>query len=743
MAGVEIRGGGVSKSWVEEYVAAQVVIDYTAITDPAVNAAVTTAIVDNNGGVIITTTATGNAQTIQNPTAITTNKEFIVANNDTSTHSVTVNGVVIGVGEAQKFFWDGSSWLTLEAVSASQISFTPTGDIVATDVQTAITELDSEKMQGIAPAAITSFTGTISAATRTVTFSSAVDWALAKVGSTLIADGDTRIVVAIGASPTVTVDANTTWAGATVITSLQEPIAQMKQADGTVVGYINALGGQGWIGGLNDLQKGLMLDQDGDSGIIFSSDDAMSIIFNNIERVKMDAFNLNFSSAGNLLRNTAASATTPNIGPSNDANTGIGTAAPDQLSQIAGGVEAIRSIEANSVIYNVLNAVQQEAVTDATSNGTTTISKAGENFNTTCIAGDTVLIWGGTTTADYGVYSIVTVTSDTALVLNTALSGSVADMDFYVFRGGTITTGSTIHQGPNIIKAVDESGLGNRLTIGLDETARTMVICDAGDVDTDFGFTPANDARIILMRAEGDRPAIIANENGAIVLNTEYALRMNSNDGIQLNIQDNQTNTDAITFQTGVGIGLTDTDGEQSMVYIEPKINQSGTAAYNGLKIDVTETALGDGSTGDGNNLLNLQVASDTKAKISNEGAISAKIATITQPATDTLTELECSGTQISNYGQSAENTQTLPTAAAGLNGVVVIGTAGTGAFHLKAGATDKIYLDGIAMADAEKVSLATPSIGDFFSFTAFQTGAAAYDWIIRTGEGVIANGGA
>jgi len=40
----------------------------------------------------------------------------------------------------------------------------------------------------------------------------------------------------------------------------------------------------------------------------------------------------------------------------------------------------------------------------------------------------------------------------------------------------------------------------------------------------------------------------------------------------------------------------------------------------------------------------------------------------IVQPAIDTLTEEEVSGTLINNLGQDAENTQTLPTATKGLN---------------------------------------------------------------------------
>ncbi|MFA6927296.1 MAG: hypothetical protein WCQ69_09885, partial [Bacteroidales bacterium] len=74
-------------------------------------------------------------------------------------------------------------------------------------------------------------------------------------------------------------------------------------------------------------------------------------------------------------------------------------------------------------------------------------------------------------------------------------------------------------------------------------------------------------------------------------------------------------------------------------------------------------------------------------------GSVSAGLKVVTKAATDTLTAAECRGCVISNYGQAAENTQTLPAAAEGLHGLVVIGTAGAGAFHLKAGAGDKIYL--------------------------------------------------
>lgn len=123
-------------------------------------------------------------------------------------------------------------------------------------------------------------------------------------------------------------------------------------------------------------------------------------------------------------------------------------------------------------------------------------------------------------------------------------------------------------------------------------------------------------------------------------------------------------------------------------------------------------------------------------------GALSSQAKEIVQATTDTLTAAEMSGTFISNFGQGAANTQTLPTAAAGLNCVFQIFTTGN-AFHVKAGATDKIYFDGTALDDADKVSLATPAAGDFITFAAFKTGASTWDWLARTGNGTWTDGGA
>jgi len=106
------------------------------------------------------------------------------------------------------------------------------------------------------------------------------------------------------------------------------------------------------------------------------------------------------------------------------------------------------------------------------------------------------------------------------------------------------------------------------------------------------------------------------------------SLRSTSNNGITFNVSaasfpNSGANRKApYQFYSSSGGKLTSTTAEQSWISVEAGINQSGIAAYNGLKIDVTETALGDGSSGDGNNLLNLAVGGTSLFRISNTGYI-------------------------------------------------------------------------------------------------------------------------
>jgi hypothetical protein len=86
-----------------------VVENFTTATNPVSSAAVTTAIVDAYNGTVITLTTTGNAQTMSLPTGAAVRK-FTVINNDTSTNTIAVNGITIGVGKSQSFIYDGTAW---------------------------------------------------------------------------------------------------------------------------------------------------------------------------------------------------------------------------------------------------------------------------------------------------------------------------------------------------------------------------------------------------------------------------------------------------------------------------------------------------------------------------------------------------------------------------------------------------------------------------------------------------------
>jgi len=111
--------------------------------------------------------------------------------------------------------------------------------------------------------------------------------------------------------------------------------------------------------------------------------------------------------------------------------------------------------------------------------------------------------------------------------------------------------------------------------------------------------------------------------------------------------------------------------------------------------------------------------------------------------STGNITAAQMGGGFANNYGQAAENTQTLPASAANLWKTFVIGTAGAGAFHVKAAAGDKIYFNGTALDDEDKVSCATPAVGDYLSCRSFKTGASAFDWICTSGAGTWTDGGA
>lgn len=108
---------------------------------------------------------------------------------------------------------------------------------------------------------------------------------------------------------------------------------------------------------------------------------------------------------------------------------------------------------------------------------------------------------------------------------------------------------------------------------------------------------------------------------GATQIRSTGTVGLFSSGKLSIGAESNMTSGDAVSINS-TGGALLDTNGEQSWVEVAPTVNQSGTAAYNALKIDVTETALGDGTTGDGNNLINAAVGGTSKFVIQNTGNV-------------------------------------------------------------------------------------------------------------------------
>lgn len=253
--------------------------------------------------------------------------------------------------------------------------------------------------------------------------------------------------------------------------------------------------------------------------------------------------------------------------------------------------------------------------------------------------GDLVVVNSGTN-CTVGEYVVTGITADTNVTLDRqAATGACSAGNITYVNGEGLTVSSTGQMilsdgvGATIIRQFNEPGLGSRFTFGLPEVSRTMVIADAGDVDMDFGLSVAIDPTVYIFNAPGTSYATLKYDllslfGGSAILQA---------DGSNMTFvsyvkQMFQSRFDLVagnlfSFDSTANNELTDTDGEQSWGYFEPKINQSGTAAYNGLHVNVLETtpgsSFGDGTTGQGNNLLLLERESVPYFKVDRDGTVS------------------------------------------------------------------------------------------------------------------------
>jgi hypothetical protein len=109
---------------------------------------------------------------------------------------------------------------------------------------------------------------------------------------------------------------------------------------------------------VNDATSPTLAFGDGDTGFYESVDDTLRFAAGGVLSATFSA-SLISTPTGGVLLNESPTTTNPSVIPvGNDTDTGIGRAGSDELSIIAGGVEAIRIAESTTIITSMIGSVR-------------------------------------------------------------------------------------------------------------------------------------------------------------------------------------------------------------------------------------------------------------------------------------------------------------------------------------------------------------------------------------------------
>ncbi len=173
------------------------------------------------------------------------------------------------------------------------------------------------------------------------------------------------------------------------------------------------------------------------------------------------------------------------------------------------------------------------------------------------------------------------------------------------------------------IGAKMDAGAGTRLTLGISEVMRTMVICDYGDRGADLGLVAQANPSLYIVNAAASEYFWQYHDGTQGVIKSSNSMAFLANSGkIWFRLDADLPAGNGYEFKSDGGVELTDSDGQQAWVLIEPKVRQTVTAALDALYINGTLTTLGDGSTGDGNNYLRIATGGVTLFRIDTIGGI-------------------------------------------------------------------------------------------------------------------------
>lgn len=678
--------------------------NYTTITDPATNAAVSTAILDAYGGVIITTTTTGNAQTIQSPTITTVGKTFIVANNDSSTHSITVNSVTLAAGDSQWFVWDGTAWSAVSSMYATTSSSgvielsTNAESVTGSDIIRAITP-STLSARLAAPGTIGGTTpGVINGTTiNGTTFDTNVTAAgVTLSGTTLAADGsDANINITLTPKGTGVVNVSTGLNIASTISivgvidddTMATASATTIPTSESVKSYVDAFISPDIVYyAVTDPAKNAAVTTD----II---DDYAGVVITTTTTGKAQTLQTPTDTVTGKTFTVVNNDTSTNSIAVNGITLAAGDAQMffwDSSAWIA--IENVYATTSSDGVVRLSTAAL--AVT-----GTNTTRVITPSTLTSRLASPGTI--GGTTPGAATFTTVGATTGNITTVNATTVNGTTFDTN--VAAAGVTLSGTTL----------SADGTDADININITAKGTGKVIIDDLQLTADLAVS------------EGGTGASTLTDNGVLYGNGTAAV--------------------AATAEGATGTVLAGTTGNPPSFTATPSVTSvTATTGYittldtNVAAAGVTlagTTLAADGT--DGN--IDINITPKGTGKLVVNGVISGY---------NVITEVDCSsgvslsaaqvcGTILTNAGQGAADVQnTLPAAAAGYSFVAIMGTTqAANTWKLTAGAGDKIYLDGTAGTDAQSVII-TPTVGDYITVVSFKSSGSTYDWIARTGVG-------
>ena len=340
-------------------------------------------------------------------------------------------------------------------------------------------------------------------------------------------------------------------------------------------------------------------------------------------------------SSGRVVVSSANSSTEVGYGFYDDVNTGMTRTSADNVSLVAGGVRGVGvGTTAVSLKYG---GVTKIATSNTGTNVTGEVVASGRvsasEFDLPSggkldwANGDARIVEGLVNNYSLSLQTYDGTNVTTALRLDGDNTASFAGDVNIVGNTGTILD---VQGSLGQLFSVTDSLTGDLFSVSDVSGSPILNVNSNGNVDIDGKLGINNNVPAysldIALDSVNDRINVTAGGAQKVIINgygniiaygtlTSYNNSLGGGGGIFTYKGGTGTQTIGHRFQHVSG-NFTGSSGDQTMMQINPTINQTSTAGYTGIKLNVTETATGSGTK----NLLDLQVGGTSKASISNTG---------------------------------------------------------------------------------------------------------------------------